>query len=226
MAQRYKLITFDVYTALFDIETTLTPLVRAALGPAPEPLEFVRSWRRKQMEWVLISNSLDGKRLSFESITRRALDDTLARAKRDLPDDRRAGLMRAWRMLKPWPEAADALLTVSALGYPMGLLSNGDEGMLNDLLPLLPPVIEHVFSSEAAGHYKPHPSVYALPLARLGVGAADVLHVAGSATDVLGSKRAGLPLVWSNRRREPALDPDLPPDHEIANLRELPPILG
>jgi 2-haloacid dehalogenase len=220
-----RLITFDVYTALFDIEGSLIPPVAMALGAQPEPLTFVRDWRRKQMEYVLISNSLQQARLSFESITRRALDDTLARANRDLRESTRTDLVHAWRTLQPWPEASEVLSAVKARGVAVGLLSNGDQGMLEALLPRLPPVIEHVFSSEQAGHYKPHPSVYALPLSRLRLTARDMLHVAGSVTDVLGTKAAGLPCVWSNRRREPLLDPSLAPDHEVPDLTHVPPLL-
>ena len=224
-ARRYRLVTFDVYTALFDIEASLTPAVATALGSRPEPLTFVRDWRRKQMEYVLISNSLEQARLSFESITRRALDDTLARANRDIPESTRADMVKAWRTLQPWPEASEALSAVKARGAAIGLLSNGDQSMLEALLPRLPPVVEYVFSTEQAGHYKPHPSVYALPLARLRLTASELLHVAGSVTDVLGTKAAGLPCVWSNRRREPLLDPNLAPDHEVPDLSRVPALL-
>ena len=222
---RYQLITFDVYSALFDIEGSLAPLVATALGREGDALRFVRDWRRKQMEYVLISNSLQQARLSFESITRRALDDTLARAKRDLSEATRTELVHAWRTLQPWPEASGVLSSVKEGGFAIGLLSNGDQGMLEALLPRLPPVIEHVFSSEQAGHYKPHPSVYALPLTQLHLTANDLLHVAGSVTDVLGTKAAGLPCVWSNRRREPLLDRNLAPDDDVPDLSHVPALL-
>ena len=226
MADRHTLITFDVYSALFDIESSLVPPVKTALGADGDALELVRNWRRKQMEWVLISNSLGGARLTFESITRRALDDSLARARRNLPEPVRADLAAVWRTLRPWPEAAPVLQEVKDRGYVVGWLSNGDEAMLRALLPLLPPVVDHVFSTEQAGHYKPHPSVYALPLRALRLKASDVLHVAGSITDVIGAKAAGLPCVWSNRRREPLPDPGNPPDAQVADLSGLLPILG
>src|SRR5687767_6061664 len=114
---RYQLITFDVYTALFDIEGSLTSLIGAALGRDSNPLAFVRDWRRKQMEYVLISNSLQQARLSFESITQRALDYTLARANRDISEAARANLVHAWRTLQPWPEASEVLSSVKARGF-------------------------------------------------------------------------------------------------------------
>jgi 2-haloacid dehalogenase len=223
--KRFQLVTFDVYTALFDIEGSLTPHVAAALGRDADGLAVVREWRRRQMELVLIGNSLQQARLSFDRITRLALDDTLARTRRDLPDRTRMELVRAWRMLDPWPEARDALVAARARGCAMGLLSNGDEDMLQALLLKLPVVFDHMFSSEEAGCYKPHPAVYALPLQRLALRADQVLHVAGSVTDVIGTKAAGLSCIWSNRRGEPLLDPRFAPDHEVAHLGGVPALL-
>ena len=226
MKRPYRLITFDVYSALFDIEGSLVPAMRTALGPEGDPLDVVRKWRQKQMEWVLISNALGGPRIPFDAITRRALDDTLARSRRDLPESVRASLADGWRTLRPWPESAAVLAAVKGAGYIVALLSNGDEAMQRALLPLLPAVVDRVFSTEHAGHYKPHPSVYALPLKAYGLKPAEVLHVAGSVTDVIGATAAGLPCVWSNRRGEPLPDPAHPPDFQLPDLSGLPAILG
>lgn len=216
---RFQLITFDVYTALFDVEGSLTPLVgRTAV---PDASVFVRNWRRKQLEYALISNSLGQERIPFSQITELALDDTLQRTKVKLSEEQREELLQAWGNLTPWPEAASVLEAVQARGYTLGLLSNGDTHMLRALLKQLPPVIEHVFSTEAAGHYKPHASVYALPLDALHLKADDMLHVAGSQTDALGTGAAGLHCAWSNRRGEAPLDPRYPPDFEFKDLRGL-----
>jgi len=210
----FRLITFDVYTALFDVEGSLAPVAGTWVE---NPLEFVRAWRAKQLELALISNSLDRGRLPFETLTRRALDITLARARLDAPHGLRQNLVQAWDELRPWPEAGEVLMEVKARGYRMALLSNGDEAQLRTLAARFSVSFDYVFSAEGAGHYKPHPSVYALPNSA----PEHVLHVAGSATDVLGAKSAGLRCAWSNRRGEPLLDPALPPDYEFADLRGL-----
>lgn len=210
----FRLITFDVYTALFDVESSLTPAMSAIAG---EPLALVRAWRAKQVELALISNSLDRGRLPFETLTRRALDITLARARLDAPEVLRQNLVQVWDELRPWPEAGEVLLEVKARGHALALLSNGDAAQLQSLAARLPVTFDHIFSTESAGCYKPHPSVYALPNSA----PEHILHVAGSATDVLGAKSAGLHCAWSNRRGDPLLDPALPPDHEFADLRGL-----
>lgn len=221
MNKLYRLITFDVYTALFDIENSLTPLVQDNVPSATDALRFVRVWRRKQLEYTLISNSLLGTRIPFEAVTRRALDDTLARADLQMNDETRTVLVDAWRDLQPWPEATDVLNTLKARGYTLGLLSNGDTNMLRALLLKLPAVLGHGFSSEQAGYYKPHPDIYALPLKSLNLQAKEILHVAGSPTDVLGAKAAGLDCAWSNREGQPHLDPAHAADYEMKDLAGL-----
>lgn len=218
---RYSLITFDVYTALFDIEGSLTPLVAKMIPSVPDNLGFVRAWRRKQLDYALISNSLGGARIPFETVTHRALDDTLARFQLEIEETSRLSVLEAWRHLEPWPEANDVLSTLKARGYSIGLLSNGDTDALSTLSAKLPPVIDHIFSSEQAGYYKPHPGIYALPLRVPNIKVNEILHVAGSPTDVLGTKAAGLACAWSNREQQPYLDPSYVADHEMRELSGL-----
>jgi len=217
--KQYQLITFDVYTALFDIESSLTPHVSELLKI--DGLNFVRAWRRKQLEYALISNSLGQGRVSFDILTHRALDDTLARSQLDISESKHTHLSHLWLNLQPWPEAPRVLDAIKAHGYSMALLSNGDTAMLQALSKQLPSVFDHIFSSEQAGYYKPHPSVYALPLDTLHLKATEVLHVAGSATDALGTKAAGLGCAWSNRNHEPLLDQNYPVDYDMPNLNQL-----
>ena len=216
----YQLITFDVYTALFDIESSLTPSVRATLD-LPDALTFVRAWRRKQLELALISNSLARGRMPFEQITHLALSDTLQRAQLHPSSAEIETLTACWLTLQPWDEAAQVLTSLHARGYTLGLLSNGDTAQLHALARQLPPVFTHIFSTEQAGYYKPHPSVYALPLRALNLRPDEVLHVAGSATDALGTKSAGLACAWSNRNHDPHIDPNLRVDYEMPNLSQL-----
>jgi hypothetical protein len=61
---RYQFLTFDVYTALVDVEGSLAPALRQGLPPHVDALDLVRTWRRKQLEYALISNSLLDARLA------------------------------------------------------------------------------------------------------------------------------------------------------------------
>ena len=123
-----------------------------------------------------------------------------------------------WNELCLWPEAASVPTKMREGGYRIGLLSNGDEAMLRALAARLPVRCDDVFASEHAGYYKPHPSVYALPLRTLGLSTDQLLHVAGSATDVMGTKAAGLRCVWVNRQHDRVLDERYTADDECEDL--------
>ncbi len=220
---RPRLITFDVYTALFDYEGTLVPVVEACgWGNAAG---LVRRWRSKQLEYAQLTNSLPGGRLPFRLVTRRALDHVLARSSQKASAADIERLMRTWDELRPWPEAEAALSRLAARGYELGLLSNGDEDMLRALASRLRVRIDHVFASDRAGAYKPHPAVYALPMQGLGIGSEDLVHVAGSGNDVLGAKLCGLRCAWSNRSGDVMIDPAVRPDYEVGDLSGLPDVL-
>ncbi|HEY5635535.1 MAG TPA: haloacid dehalogenase type II [Burkholderiales bacterium] len=215
-----KLVTFDVYMALLDIEGSLVPVVGETLGlDTNKATAFVRLWRAKQMERATSSNALGKRRTAFRECTAMALEYCLGHHTLAATPDTRRSLVFAWDAIKPWPEADAAVAAVRAKGCRSAILSNGDQDMLEAVARNFSPnAFDHVLSSETAGHYKPHPSVYALPTTALGIARSDIVHVAGSANDVLGAIAAGLQCIWSNRHADRLLDPAYPPTHEIPDL--------
>ncbi len=215
-----KLVTYDVYMALLDIEGSLVPVVQEALNVDLEPATaFVRLWRAKQMERAAISNSLAKERTSFRECSAMALDYCLGRHHCAPSPETRSALVFAWDTIKPWPDADAAVAAVKAKGCQTAILSNGDQTMLEAVARSFSAnTFDHVLSSESAGHYKPHPSVYDLPEKILGVAKTDTVHVAGSANDVLGTIAAGMQCIWSNRYADQLLDPAYPPTHEVSTL--------
>lgn len=226
MLDGYRLITFDVYMALMDIQGGLRAAFSAATGLDDEASQaLVALWRAKQMERAAASNSLDGERTSFRECTAMALDYVCDRHSLALSQAERGELIAAWDVLPPWPEADEALAAVKAKGYPIAILSNGDQAMLEAVAKQFETPFDHILSSEGAGKYKPHPRVYGLPAERLGLRSEAVLHVAGSAHDVLGTVAFGMACVWSNRGRDILLDRRYPPVREIDDLSMLPDLL-
>ena len=214
-----SLVTFDVYMALLDIGGSLVSVVSEELGlDSDRARPFVQLWRSKQMERAAISNSLELQRTTFRAATRMALDYVAGRQGLSIPPDKHERLVMAWDTMRPWPEANDVIAGIKAKGIPTAILSNGDQEMLDAVARLFPAGFDHVLSSETAGKYKPHPSVYDLPTTVLGIAKSDVLHVAGSANDVLGTVAAGMRCVWSNRHGDLLLDPAYPPEAMLDNL--------
>ena len=224
---RPELVTFDVYSALLDIHGGLTKAFARVTGLGHESVQpMVATWRAKQMERAAASNSLGGARTSFRDCTRMALNYVCARHGLELSDAAREELVFVWDELPLWPEAEAATSALRSLGIPIAILSNGDQDMLDAVAGLFTSGFDHVLSSEVAGHYKPHASVYALPQTVLGICAPKTLHVAGGHTDVLGAVQFGLPCVWSNKTKDKLLDPAHPPDFEVPDLSALPTLIA
>ena len=216
---RPSLVTFDVYMALLDIQGSLVPVVTDELNlKADHAHSFVQLWRAKQMERAAISNSLDRGRISFRAATEMALDYVAGRHDLAINPDKHKRMVMAWDTMRPWPEANEVIASIRAKGISTAILSNGDQDMLEAVARSFPAGFDHILSSETAGKYKPHPSVYDLPTTVLGVAKSDVLHVAGSANDVLGTIAAGMRCVWSNRHDDLLLDPAFAPEATLADL--------
>lgn len=214
-----KLVTFDVYMALLDIQGSLTPVVSDALSLDPGAAgTFVQMWRAKQMERAAVSNSLGLGHTPFRDCTRIGLDYALAIHDLGINEEGRETLVMAWNRMTPWPEAPDLVHAVKAKGYQTAILSNGDQDMLDAIAEVFEGGFDHVLSCETAGSYKPHPSVYDLPTRVLGIAKDDVLHVAGASGDVLGARASGLRCYWSNRTGDRVLDPAFDADHQGSDL--------
>lgn len=218
----YKLITFDMYSALLDIEGSALPRVISVLKrPSEECLTFFKLWRTRQWDYVLLSSLMDKGFLSYYDITWKALEYTGKKTGIYLSLPEKTELMEIWTSFLAWPEAKETIDLIKAKGYQVAMLSNGDETMLKKLEDSTGITFDYIFSADQANHYKPHVSIYELPTEKLGIAKTDFLHVAGSLFDMMGAKAAGCNCAWSNRLGEYTLDPQYLPDYETTNLQQL-----
>ena len=74
--------------------------------------------------------------------------------------------------------------------------------------------------------FKPHPAVYALGPARLGLARDTIGFVSSNAWDVAGAKAFGFRVVWVNRLGAPLDELGVRPDLEVRDLAELAEALG
>ena len=216
----YRLVTFDAYTGLADFRATLTPVIARLLTlPADTADAFLTSWRAGQLRAAALSNALKRGRTSFHDCTALALEHAAGEHCVTVPAGRRDELLAAWYPLRPWPEAVEVLCELEARGCRLAILSNGDRAMLEGIAGQLPVRLDHIFSTEESGVYKPAPEVYDLPARALGIARESYLHVAGSANDVIGAKSAGVPCYWNNRTGDRVLLPEFAADAEGPDLR-------
>ena len=216
---KYKLITLDVYTALVDIQGSLTPIVAESLSISEKTAyDFVYLWRLKQMERAAISNSCSNGHVSFKVCTHQALNYVVCKNNFSVSEIVRKHLIKSWDNLNPWPEALATVHKIKSLGYETAILSNGDHDMLKSIAKKFENYVDHVFSAQFAQNFKPHPSVYELPIMHLGFAKDEILHIAGSSSDVMGARAYGIKCFWSNRNKDIIMDETLKANYEETNL--------
>ena len=218
----YKLITFDIYSASLDINGSAVPIVREVLGWSDEEcLEFFKTWRAQQWNFLLLNNSMSEGYRTYRDITTKTLEYAMKKFEVTLTEEQKNRLMEIWVSFKAWPEAKEVIDEIKKRGYKVAMLSNGDQDMLEPLQESSGIQFDYVFSAESAKAYKPAASVYDVPFMKTGIKKEEMLHVAGSVFDVMGAKAAGCNCAWSNRYSDYVLDPKFEPDYNMKNLKDL-----
>ena len=159
-----KLITFDVYSALVDINSGLTPIFSNLTNLSEEKsLAFIIDWRTVQLHTAQLSNSLNTRRVTFYNCTKLSLDYVCKKHNLEIEEDKKLKLISAWNILPLWPEASEVISNLIIKGYKVAILSNGDQNMLEEMNKGYDFNFDYILSSETNEYYKPHPSIYDLP---------------------------------------------------------------
>src|SRR6266404_197796 len=163
----FAAVVFDAYGTLLDINSAVARQ-GGALGDKGAALSAL--WRRKQVEYSWL-RSLMGRHVDFRQVTGEALDYALADLAIAGGTEREAlqhSLLEVYDRLEAYPEVPSVLAAVKSLGLPSAILSNGAPAMLASAVAAagLERSLDAVLSVEAAGTFKPHPSVYALATRR------------------------------------------------------------
>lgn len=198
----YAAVLFDLLTALIDSWSLWD---RVAGGR-----DAGRRWRAAYLELTYGC----GAYRPYESLVREAALAT------GLPAQAPERLESEWGSLAPWDDA-EKVLTRVARGARIGVVTNCSERLGRQAAALLGVPFDVVVTAERAGYYKPDAAPYRLALSELELAPAEVLFVAGSGFDLIGTHAVGLPTVWHNRAGLTA-PPSAPrPLLERRTLREL-----
>jgi 2-haloacid dehalogenase len=215
-------LVFDAYGTLFDVHSVVAACERRFPGRGRE---LSQAWRGKQLEYTWL-RSLMGRYRDFQEVTA----DALAWACRSLGLDAaaavRAELLEAYLSLDTFPEVKGALAALR--GRPLAILSNGSPAMLSAVVRHagLEGAFAAVLSVDALGIYKPHPSVYGLAPARLGVPKERIGFVSANGWDVAGAGTFGLVPFWVNRSGAPAEELGQPAARALRGIDELAALVG
>jgi 2-haloacid dehalogenase len=213
---------FDAYGTLFDVHSAVARL-RAGVGARAD--ELSQLWRTKQLEYTWL-RALMGRHADFWRVTGDALGYALARTGVDPAV--RESLMQAYRSLDAYPEVPDVLRRLREAGLRTAILSNGAPEMLaaGARSAGIEELLDAILSVEDVGVFKPHPEVYRLAVARLGVAADRIAFQSSNGWDVHGAATFGLRAVWINRLGMPPERLPGAAEHELGDLAGLPALLG
>lgn len=214
---------FDAYGTLFDVNSA-AGRERASLGDKWHPLAEL--WRSKQLQYTWL-RSLGGHHADFWQVTGEALDFAMESLQIDDPP-LRARLMNLYLELDAYPEVGETLAQLKAAGFQLAILSNGSPAMLSAAVNNagIAALLDAVLSVEEVGVFKTHPSVYQLPVDRLGVAPGEICFVSSNGWDAYSAKAFGLRVAWCNRFGQAAEHIPETPDWSILNLTGLHEIVG
>lgn len=199
---RYRAVLFDLLTGLLDSWTVWNRVAGSE--------EAGRRWRAKYLELTYGCGSYRAyETLVAEAALATGLHQSMARA-----------LDSEWSRIAPWPEAP-AILAGLKKTHRLGVVTNCSERLGRAAAAKLGVPFDVIVTSERAGFYKPDPRPYRLALSELKLEPKNVLFVAGSGFDLIGTGRVGLDTYWHNRvgLKAPAEAPK--PMHESASLHDL-----
>jgi len=223
MILKVEAVTFDdFYTLRYPVgkvEDIIYPVLRSlkSRGLNVDDKEFQKRY--------FAENELYLKRLK-ETSRESSLDDMVMKTLTACGYEPRTvgGIVReavdhglATRKARWFPEAKRTLITLRDRGYKLGLISNTHWRVLESLRKEFEKFFDIITLSYEHGYAKPHPSIFAATLKKLGVNPNRCLHVGDDPTaDIRGAKNAGMKTAFI-KRRETKTDADI----EIKRLIEL-----
>ena len=224
LRRRSKVLIFDLYGTVVDIQAGLTEAVTPYLsekGWDGAPHRFATWWRRTHFENSMIDSLCDRGHTPYREISHRALAHVMDRCGIAYTQDEVVELVSRIETLKPFPEVPAALERLRRGGYALAILSNGDRDMLEAARPHVGIRFDHVISVQEAQAFKPHWRTYARAAEIVGVDRTACVLVANHAFDCVGAKACGMRTVFIDRRRRPFGETPHRPDLIVDDMRAL-----
>ncbi len=177
----FDAVVFDLLTALLDSWTLWNRIA--------ESEERGGEWRAAYLRRTYEA----GRYRPYEALVAEAAIEV------GLPSALAGRLAARYQELKPWAEVYEVLGSLRREGLKLGVVTNCSEELGAIAVSCAGLEFDVVVTAERAGYYKPDPRPYEQALAELGITASRCLFVAGSAYDLFGACRIGLPTYWHDR---------------------------
>jgi 2-haloalkanoic acid dehalogenase type II len=203
--RKFDVVLFDLLTALLDSWALWNLVARSP--------EDGRKWRAAYL------------RRTYETGAYRPYETLVADAAAAvrLSPLLAAQLAARYSELKPWPEVREVLVALRRDGMALGVVTNCSEKLAAKAIACTGMEFDVAVTAERAGFYKPDARPYRMALDELGVSPSRCLFVAGSAYDLFGTSKVGLPTYWHDRI---GMAPPRNAPEPIAHHRSLYPLLA
>ncbi len=197
-----RAVLFDVFGTLLDVHSVAA---RAETLFPGNGQRLSQLWREKQLEYTRL-RALGGRYVPFTRITEDALLFAADALRLDMDGAARGLLMHEYTQLNAFDDAVPALKQLQARDVTLGVLSNGDPGLLEDALhgAQIGEYFDLVLSADAVHSYKTAPAVYELGPRNLRHPASEILFVSSNGWDAAGAQWYGYVSFWVNRIGAPA----------------------
>lgn len=210
LKREVKVLTFDLYGTVVDMQTCLTAAVTPFLkkkGWDGEPHRFVTWWRRTHFEDSMIDALCDRGHTPYRQIGHRAVSHVMDRAGISYNQDEVEWLISRIEQLAPFPDVVAALEALTPR-YKLVILSNGDRDMLEAARPHVGFEFDLIISVQEAGAFKPDWRTYAMAEELIcqewpDAERSSIMHVANHPFDCIGAKAYGMRAAFIDRRKRP-----------------------
>jgi len=137
-------------------------------------------------------------------------------------------LMQAYLRLSAFGEVSSVLDQLKQAGMKTAILTNGSPKMINAAVQnaQIDSLIDEQLSVESVGVFKPDARVYQLAVDTLNVPASNIAFLSSNGWDASGAAHFGFKVAWVNRYAQPSEALPGVPSAMLADLSELPPLLG
>ena len=223
LRREIKVLTFDQYGTVVDMQTGLTAAVTPFLqakGWSGDPRQFVTWWRRTHYEDSMIDALCDRGHTPYRLIGQRAVSHVMQRAGITYTQAEVVWLVAQIEQLRPFADVIEALQKLRTT-YRLVILSNGDRDMLEGAKPFIGFDFDLTISVQEAGYFKPHYATYQKAVELIGEERSAIMHIANHAFDCIGAKAYGMRTAFINRRQRPYGETPHQPDLIVGNFTEL-----
>ena len=200
-----KALTFDTFGTVVDWRSSIIRefgALGAQRGVEIDWARFVDDWKTAYKPGMDAVRTGAAPWTTVDGIYRAKLDELLERyGLRQVTNEERDHLTRAWHRLDPWPDAVDGLARLKRR-YVISPLSNGDVACLANMAKRAGLPWDVILCAELFRHYKPDAEVYLGAIQLLGCKPHEVMMVAAHNYDLRAARSHGMRTAFVARPRE------------------------